>query len=81
MSERLDAWLVQVSEAHGLVPPTCSCIGDMVCPTCCPHDSISYGMIPCPDGQVGCCVAHVGHICDACGEINPTVASGKGDET
>ena len=80
MSKRLDEWLNEVSEAHGLVPPSCLCVGDMACPTCCPHDTTSHGIIPCPDGLAGCLVAHFGERCDACGAINPGDIEGGDDE-
>lgn len=35
------------------------------CPECKDGD-IVYGMVSCPDGREGCCVAHYNHGCTAC---------------
>lgn len=35
------------------------------CPKC--GNGLVYGLIPCPDGRVGCCVAHYAYTCVKCG--------------
>ena len=38
------------------------------CPECIDGDVI-YGMVSCPDGREGCCVAHYGYGCKACKSV------------
>lgn len=40
-------------------------ITEAPCPRC--YRRMTYGLVPCPDGKSGCCVAHYGYHCSACG--------------
>lgn len=35
------------------------------CPRC--GGGLEYGLISCPDGRAGCCVAHYAYTCKCCG--------------
>ena len=37
-----------------------------VCPSC--GGNLGWGTIPCPEGKLGCLVAHMGYVCSKCGK-------------
>ena len=46
--KRLDEWIEEVCEAHGLAPPDCRCIGATKCLACCAHENTEWrGGAPC----------------------------------
>lgn len=50
-----------------IIPPSPQPNTSKTCPKC--NGPMRRGPVACPDGRIGCCVAHYGYTCLKCGAM------------